>query len=340
VSANATILRAFVARLHRRLVAVRLLEGAGLGLLGGSSAAMIVVGSLLWEGRSVGWPAVVLPSLGALTGLVWAWTHRPSSIIAAEEADRQLHLADLLSTAFALVRKPGLADGDFARTVLGLADARCGSASPSQVILGRLGKRAWGAITLSIMLVGGLGLLSANPLEGDPAVASSDGVGSATSPASRTALLIAAAPGGVSPMVADHPTGTSDDPAESEPEHAGTSKHTAGNGGSASNNAGGGAGSAQTNSHANTDPAHSGGTNATQHNQTGDTASGVGASGDNPGVQGSTGSSRTGGHRIARVPPWHSPDWPAVSEQATQAVHSGQIPPAYHDLVQKYFERQ
>ena len=84
VSARAPILRAFIARLHRRLLAVRLLECAGVGLLGGSSLALVVVGALLWQGRNAGWTAIVLPALGALTGLVWACTHRPSSIFAAK----------------------------------------------------------------------------------------------------------------------------------------------------------------------------------------------------------------------------------------------------------------
>lgn len=301
---------------------------------------MIVVGALLWQGRSAGWPAIGLPSLGALTGLLWAWTHRPSSIVAAEEADRQLQLADLLSTAFALIRQPGIADGEFARTVVGLADARCRTASPSQVLLARLGKRTWGAITLAIMLVGGLALLSANPLEGDPAIASADGLGGSTSPASRNALLTASAPGGGSPIAADHPTGTDDDPANDDPQRTSASKHGTGDGGNTSSIAGGGTGSAQTNAHPNTGSANSGGTAASQHNQTGETASGVGASTDGTGRGNATGSSQTGGRRSARVPAWHTADWPAVSDQATQSIRSGQIPPAYTDLVQKYFERQ
>ncbi|MFI5379671.1 MAG: hypothetical protein ACHRHE_10265 [Tepidisphaerales bacterium] len=340
MSSQTRQLRSFVARLHRRLLVVRLLECTGIGLLGGALAALVVLGVLLWQGRSAASPAVVLLSLGAVTGLVWGWTRRPSSIVAAEEADRQLDLADLLSTAFALVRSAGQADDEFARTVLGLADTRCRSASPSQVILGRLGRRSWGAITLSLMLVGGLSLLSANPLEGDPALASVDGLGGSGSPASRNALLIALAPGIGGPIAADHPTGTNEDPANTDPERANTSKHAAGNGGNTSSNAGGGTGSAQTGTHSNTDPANSGGTAAAQQNHTGETASGVGASANNPGGRGPNGSSRTGGGRNVHVPAWRSPDWPSVSDQATQGVRTGRIPPAYHDLVQKYFERE
>ena len=319
---------------------VRLLECTGIGLLGASLATLVMLVVLLWQGRNAASPAIVLLSLGALAGIVWGWIHRPSVILAAEEADRQLDLADLLSTAFALVRNPGSADERFTQTVLNLADERCRSASPSQVILGRLGRRSWGAILLSLLLVAGLSLLSANPLEGDPALASSNGLGGNTSPASRHTLLTASAPAGANPIAADHPTGTGEDPANTDAARTSTAKHPTGDGKNPSNSAGGGAGSAQTNSHPNTDPATSGGTAAAQHNQSGDTASGIGASANTPGNRNATGSSQTGGGRTARIPAWRTADWPGVSDQATQGIRSGRIPPAYHDLVQKYFERE
>src|SRR5690606_22404207 len=99
----------FVATLHQRLLAVRLAEGAGVGALLGAALCLLAMPAMLWRGASA-WPAAWLVPAGALLGLARAIVRRPPRRRAAEEADRQLGLDDLLATAWA-VRSAAAADG-------------------------------------------------------------------------------------------------------------------------------------------------------------------------------------------------------------------------------------
>jgi len=73
------------------------------------------------------------------------------------QADRQLRLSDLLGTALALRQREN--PDEFEQAVMGLAEARCRGASPSAVVLNRLGARSWGGIGLTGAMVIGLGLM-------------------------------------------------------------------------------------------------------------------------------------------------------------------------------------
>src|SRR5688500_4692940 len=102
----------FVIAVHRRMVALRLLEAAGVGLLAAALAALPPLLLLMWRGHSGLQILAILIPLGTLCGLIWAAKHRPTRLDAAQEADRQLNLADLLTTAAMTPR-----DGAFANAV-------------------------------------------------------------------------------------------------------------------------------------------------------------------------------------------------------------------------------
>src|SRR5688500_16527219 len=154
-------LERFTKRLHRRYVLLRTLERVAICVLAACLAASALIPVLLWRGQSAWTLTVAAMGAGVLAGLVWALKDPPSDVDAATEADRQLGLADLLATALA-VRDS--ADSDpWAGAVLATADVRCGTLSPSTVVLHRLGGRAWAGVGLAASLVITLASLSGSP---------------------------------------------------------------------------------------------------------------------------------------------------------------------------------
>ena len=183
----------FLRALHRRHVALRAAERTGLGILGGSVVALILLPLLLRQGHDAVAPCASALAAGACLGLLWGVTRRPRPLDAAVEADRQLGLKDLLGTA--LLVRGGDADS-WTRTVLVLAETRCRGLSPSSVILHRVGGRAWGGIGLSVVLVFTLAVFFGTPSDGRAASSRADAVrATGTAPPDRPArpLLAAAA---------------------------------------------------------------------------------------------------------------------------------------------------
>ncbi len=160
-----------VGALHRRQVALRVAERAGLGLLGGCGVAVVLVPLLLGRGQSAWGVAGAALGIGAGGGAAWGAARRPDALAAAAEADRQLGTADLLGTAWAMRRASPDEDARpdaWRRSVLALAAARCGAVSPSAVLLRRFGGRAWGGIALAVALVVTLASFSSGPLRANP----------------------------------------------------------------------------------------------------------------------------------------------------------------------------
>src|SRR5688572_28110842 len=157
-SENDNLVR-FVRRVHRRFILVRAAERAGACLGVASGFACLFAALALFQGRDA--MQLVLPTLaaGALVGIIWGFSRRPSAFDAVVEADRQLQLADLLASAYA--QRHG-AD-PWQRAVVALADERCRSLSPAAVMVHRYGGRAWGGIGLSAALGLTLALLSGVP---------------------------------------------------------------------------------------------------------------------------------------------------------------------------------
>ena len=151
----------FVHAVHRRLAIVRAAELAGVFATVAGAVAILLACALWWQGRDAltlcGFALVV----GAMLGLFVGILRRPSLLDAAMEADRQLDLADLLSTA--LSRRH--VNDPWQGAVLAMAEARCATLAPSSVIVARLGGRAWGGIGLAAALVMTVGVMSSLPRE-------------------------------------------------------------------------------------------------------------------------------------------------------------------------------
>src|SRR5256885_10798940 len=121
-------LETFLRAVHRRLVLVRALERAGFGALAGCAAGALLIPPLLWRAQPALAPVGALLALGTAAGLLWGVVRRPSALVAAMEADRQLGLQDLLSTAASV--GPGR-ENPWELTVVALADQQCIRHSPA-----------------------------------------------------------------------------------------------------------------------------------------------------------------------------------------------------------------
>jgi hypothetical protein len=329
----------FLRAVRRRWVIVRALEHVGACVLGGCAAALLLLPILLWRGE----PALPVVSLIMLiataAGLIAGFIRRPDLMSAAGEADRQLDLADLLSTALATrARSPG---DPWADVVLVTAEARCRDLSANDVILHRFGARAWGGIGLAGALVLTLSLMSANPRESVAIVtplSSSERLddagqsrGAAQRPPSRSAAQ--------SRRDFGHSRG---------PDSASTAddaSRTAANQGNASRNTGstsaadGGAGMAT--SHAPPPPTKRVSAQALSRDSGHGAASTGGrdaaaASSDHRDeiASGTTVVSPAAG---SPAPVWQSASWPAARDEALSAVRNGRINDKYRDLVREYF---
>lgn len=338
--------RRFVRRLHRRLVFLRAAEGSGIGLLCGAGTALVLTAAQAMR-KQDSMPLVMLAVVaGTLGGLAWAILRRPAPIDAAAEADRQLDLADLLSTAHAIAARPDSSRDAFEEAVLAMADHRCASLSPDSVILHRLGLRAWSGIGLATALSLVMGLLVSHPADAPaavkPRIAAGASLRTVTSPtdlrSSRagayTSRIAVDFPGGqdngfnpARDTVTDHMKagdGSSKVTDHGNPEGAGTGSGTS----SVASRA----------EHLRPDAPGSAGGNGP----------GAGASGAGSGnsIASGQGDQRAGGVNSAGISlggpaaPWSSPSWEFSRQRADQAIRTAQVSAEYHDLIRAYFQRQ
>jgi hypothetical protein len=340
-------LRRFVARVHRRLVMLRLVEAAGLGMLGGAAVCLLLMPVQIWRGQAA-WPvAEILPPVSTGAGLIWALLRLPRASEAAGEADRQLRLADLLTTALSISDK---GDDRFAGAVLAQAEAACATLSPGAVLLNRLGARAWGGIGLAGALVLTLGLISANPIESQAVTTRRHASARVNERSDQKQASPAGSAGSgrrVPAIVSDH----ADDDVQ-EPPDAGngtTSARTDGGHGDGSADAadpnGAGRGAGRSNDPARNDPNRTvEGTGGTGSSPTGAAAGGAGVGrepGNTNGAEGTGLSVGRAGNAVNRpAPPWASADWGTSRQTAEGAIRSGQVPTEYHELIRAYFDRQ
>jgi hypothetical protein len=336
--------RAFVRRVHWRLVTLRTLEGAGLGLLGACAVGLVLVSILIYRGEPAIATTLALLCIGAIFGAAWAIYRKPSRLDAAVEADRQLNLADLIATAFLLGEKDP--SEPFLGAVILLAEQKAAALSPSSVILNRLGARAWGGIGLAMALVITIGLMSANPVESEASA------GDALSPhrlltsrlKPQTPEIKAGGSTDTASSAMPRKNGDNDerplDPHQNTKIEMVRNSNPAREGNSVTNPDGTGGGAGRTNVQPKTnDPLPANATNSRTSNGTGTTSSGTGLSGEGPARQGASGHSAgdTGHH--PSVPPWQSADWPKARDGAMQALQSGQVPAGYEEMVREYFAK-
>jgi hypothetical protein len=354
--APGTPLDRFVRALHRRLLLLRLLEATGLGALAGCAVGGILIPLLLWRGVSAMPPTLVALFVGAAGGMTWSLARRPSPLQAAVEADRQLHLADLLATAVTVAPRPRESDRDadaapWLQAVIAAADEACRRHAPSQVILHRLGGRAWGGIALAASLVLTVAALTTQEpaarasLGPSPLVRRGNGPTTHVTEGMQQAATAARAPqrsrspgagpesegnrppaGGVS-NTDDSPGAAASDGGRStgSPDDAGS---------------GGGTGRARTPSENPLLPPAAPSPASPQAGSLPGTG-GAGGSATRPaeGGRASGGTVAPDGARTHKPVPWESPAWPDDGRRAGEAIQSGQVPDARRDLVRDYFER-
>jgi hypothetical protein len=153
---------------RRRWIGWRCLERAGLCALASCAVAGLLAGVLIYRGEAAMGLIAIILAAGFLCGALLAWGGRPTLLETAVEIDRQLRLHDLLATAVSLeqsrLAQHDQLDEQWHRTVLAHASQRITNIRANELVLHRLGARAWGGIGLSTGLVLTIGLISANPL--------------------------------------------------------------------------------------------------------------------------------------------------------------------------------
>lgn len=338
-------LERFVTALHRRHVFVWMAERAGMGIAaGGAFAVLLVVIALIFGRPAIGAVGASLVG-GAVAGLVWGWITRPGVLRTVMEADRQLRLADLLSTAWAV---RGSAGEPWRATVTHLADAACRAARPSEVLLRRWGARAWGAISLSTALLLVIAVLVERPSEGLAGVRKNHGEEGATTaapPTSEHSTLMDIGPAAMTPRGPAHrePDDGNVDAGNSVNEDA-KGSHDAvrqSNQGPQSANASAQAGSGFAQSKAPTQSLQLGSHGGARHeNAGGATAAGGtvvhqpsrGADGNSTGAEAGD---ATGGRPNNAAPA----DWATGEARGWKAVEGRPEYQPYRELIQAYFER-
>lgn len=159
----------FIRAVRRKLAFVRAAECLGMAVFAGCLLAVPVVALQQWRGISP-WPLLILGAGLCVLAAAALTIHRwPTLRHGAIEADRQFDLSDLLTTALRQHDDAEPAPDLMTAAVLAMADARCGELSPADVVLNRLGARAWGGIGLSVALVLTLAVIPVRPSRSEAA---------------------------------------------------------------------------------------------------------------------------------------------------------------------------
>ena len=339
----------FVRRVHRRLVLVRAAERSGACVGVASIFACAFASAALIQGRDA--MQLVLPMLavGAVLGIVWGFSKRPTRFEAIVEADRQLDLSDLLTTAYAQRDS----EDPWQRTVVALADARCRSLSPAAVVVHRYGGRAWGGIGLMAALGLTLALLSGVPQASRARSVQAKGSAAPIAEATEMGGMTPASAAAVHPLVkpsssSESRVGSAGDPGNANHAQSATSDNLPPRGEGASSSIGGEKAGRTAAASGDAVPRAIGSGNdpsadamATAGGGGGATSSASPARGPAGSREGSGGTSGGGDVRAnEKNPPWASPSWDAdraAAGAAGAAMREGRVPDAYRDVVSEYF---
>jgi hypothetical protein len=331
----------FIHRVHRRYVALRLVEQTGLGILAGAGVGLPLVAIAIWRSLPAATLAIASLTLGAIAGLLHGYLTRPIPLQSALEADRQLETADLLSSAWSLRQSPD----PWAQAMRSSADHWSRSTQPSTVILNRLGARAWGGVGLATALLLVLTMLPtyARPTQAADNPSASNSVTDPqqnpqiTQSHSRVRTFLQQDPedlnsNRMSPSELNSPPlSPPGSNASTDPAHSSLANDPNGRGASESHSK---SNSAQL-------PRNSDPTSSNPTSSPGRTASGTGQTGQHPITPGNNSSQIGSVSPNPQTPaaPWKSTQWPQDSDRALRAVDSGQIPDQYRDVIHGYFDR-
>ena len=335
----------FLRRVHRRFVMLRLAERAGLGLVGGCAVAVPLLLVVWWRGLPGAELAILILGFGIVAGLLWGLSDLPTHMNAAMEADRQLDLADLLSSAISIRDRRGQ-DG-WAEAVIAAADARCRSMSAPSVILNCLGARSWGGIGLATALVLVLAMLptfatvsQANPNAAGSSVSLLPGFDSPESQHEPGRTSDRRAPGqeapedGMANRIGSEPLDQSQQ-TDAAAAHANNSGAAHADGGAS----GKGTGQSRSSAHDVGPASPRAGSQTISKSNSGRPSAGLGPA--TPGRSGRDESSAdtAGSSPAPAVPPWQSSHWDADAQRANDAIRSGDVPDSYRDVIRGYFDQ-
>ena len=337
----------FIRTLHRRFVLLRAAERVGTCLIAGCGGAGLLLPLFWWRGANALPMVLLLLCISVLIGLLMAILRRPTSLQAAMEADRQLQLADLLSSALS-IRHIQDSWGD---TVRLLADARCRDLSPSQVLFNRWGARRWGGIGLAVTLVLTLALFSSQSAPSQAAsesLSSNDDLGVlppvsasiAYSPARLPSASRVSAPN-------DAPSATTDtmqtsDATENDKSASANTPSATPKSPSAGDSNGSGAGASGTSGLPS--PSLPLSPSASKSTPMGQGPTATGGQTDSHPDAGQSGKPAPAGLAGANgqapmAPPWSTLDWPSDQQKALNQIRSTPTYDPYRILIQKYFAR-
>jgi hypothetical protein len=321
---------------------IRACEAAGVCLLAVCAITAPLLAILWWRGNSSTSATFfqvldVLFDLWIIASVAVALRRWPTVMAAAAEADRQFELADLLATTVVLDASdangaPDLMSGE----VLAMADERCRSLSPSQMVLRRLGSRTWGGIGLSLALVSTLALIPVRPSRLD-AADGGDNTFMANALAATTPTPVAPAAGpnqhvtGVDPVSEGSTmmtTAMADQATASQSSTIGHSQSARAEG------TGGGESHSDRPAATPTLPAV-----AAKHG--GDSASGEAAGGSTDRASNSAGDVRSGvaTAQSRATAQWRSSQSPREPSNDPSVAAPSRVPSEYRDLVREYFRR-
>ena len=336
----------FVRAVHRRMVVLRALERVGICVLIACFVLLVLMPILIWHGQGTLELVGAALGVGALAGLAWGIASRPTRLAAAVEADRQLRWADLLSTALTLRR--GGNDDEFSRSILAIVEARSRQASPSAVVLKRIGARGWGGIGLALALVAGLSLMGGAEKNRSEARAAGPRTWQEIEAARQEQEQNSARSRGSLDLRRIKPGAGSDDQdplnsAVPDSQRAtGSAAEKGANDGAGGAQEGTGAGAGKSASKENTAaavPPKAGGSPDQTNGTT--TGGGGGRAADGGASDGGGGGASAGAASSRKAAPvWQSQSWASDREAARTAIVTGRVPDAYRDLVRDYFERE
>ncbi|CAN5398649.1 hypothetical protein BH10PLA1_BH10PLA1_13350 [soil metagenome] len=322
----------FVAALHRRAVVWSVVERTGITLAGAAGVAGVLTIVGVSEEVAAGPIMIGAALIAVIAGVAWGILRRPNRLEAVMKADRQLNLQDLLSSAL-------LAPvDDFGSAVRVMARRACAKHSPGEIVLHRLGVRAWGGIGLAWAMVTVLSLLAGS---GADSRANNDQRLSPVPARPRDSGLTSAAE---ARRASGGSEASSDDFSHAgapQDASAGAAAQSTRRGHNAASDASGEA-SSQTNTAGKVTTDSHGSSTAENSSSTGAEISAGRSGSESANGPSSSDASIADGTVITRravssPAPWDSDHWPADRTAALQAIHDGRVPPAYRDLVQDYF---
>ncbi|HEX4124533.1 MAG TPA: hypothetical protein VHY37_07380, partial [Tepidisphaeraceae bacterium] len=160
----------FLCALWRRAWALRVVESAGMGVLIAAAGGLAMAAVMYGRHRSAEGAVIALMAVGAVAGGMVGALWRPKMLRVATEADRQLHLPELLSSAAALPVAGARDDLDrvLRQMLAGRAAEACARTSPRRIRQRRFGANGWAAIALAAGVPVLLGTLVSPPAPARP----------------------------------------------------------------------------------------------------------------------------------------------------------------------------